>query len=168
MSKPTTTIKLSLSPYRLAAIGATAVVVIVALASLFLIDSPMTERMRRMDERRLSDLQAISYGIDTYVLKYEMKLPDTLDALVQDRDLGYLENQVKDPETRQAYEYKKTGDKTYELCANFNLSNKEDDSKVAEYDYSYRSYGPAWDHEAGRKCFTMTVRDTGAEINDIH
>lgn len=168
MSKPTTTMKLSLSPYRLAAIGATAVVAIVTIASLFLIDSPMTERMRRMDERRLSDLQAISYGMDTFVLKNEKKLPDSLDALVKDRDLGYLENQTKDPETKQAYEYKKTGDKTYELCATFSLSNKDGKENESEYSYAYRPYGPAWDHDAGRQCFNMDVRDTGAEVEDIH
>ncbi|HPF95524.1 MAG TPA: hypothetical protein PLR08_03180, partial [bacterium] len=102
---------MKLSPYRIAAISSTAVVVIVAIASLFLIDSPATERMRRADDRRLSDLQSISYGMDTFVLKNKQQLPDSLEALILDRDLGYLENQIKDPETQTTYEYKKIDEK---------------------------------------------------------
>ncbi|MFO0765071.1 MAG: hypothetical protein U0487_03445 [Patescibacteria group bacterium] len=152
---------MSLSPYRIAAIGATAVVVAVAIGSLFLIDSPMKERLRRADDRRLSDLQSISYGIDSYVLKNKQQLPESLDAMIKDRDFGYLENQIKDPETQKPYEYKKTGDKTYELCAEFALSTKESEAKGT--DYTYRAYGPAWDHEAGRHCFSLDIRDTAKE-----
>ena len=165
MSTPNNTIKVSFSPYRLAAIGSTAVVIIVAFASLFFIDSPMTERMRRIDDRRLSDLQSISYGIDTFVLKNNHQLPESLDALVKDRDLGYLENQIKDPESKANYEYKKTGDKSYELCAIFALSTTEVENSKA--DDVYRAYGPAWDHPVGRHCFALEVRDTGEEL-DIH
>ena len=153
------------SPYRIAAIGSTAVVVIVAIASLFVIDSPMKERLRRLDDRRLSDLQSISYGIDTFVLKNNQQLPESLDALVKDRDLGYLENQIKDPETRDNYEYKKMSDKSYELCANFALSTTEVENSKADDIYS--AHGPAWDHQSGRHCFTLEVRDTGEEL-DIH
>ena len=157
---------MKLTPYRIAAISSTAVVVIVAIASLFLIDSPATERMRRADDRRLSDLQAISYGMDTFVLKNKQQLPSSLETLILDRDLGYLENQIKDPETQTTYEYKKIDEKSYELCADFALSNKQDDNKTQNYDY--RAYGPAWDHDAGRQCFVLTIRDPGYELEDIH
>lgn len=150
--------KMTLSPYRIAAMGATAVVVAVAIGSLFLIDSPMKERQRRADDRRLSDLQSISYGIDAYVLKNKQQLPESLDAMIKDRDFGYLENQIKDLETQKLYDYKKTGDKSYELCADFALSTKEAEGK--NIDYTYRAYGPAWDHEAGHFCFSLTVHDT--------
>jgi hypothetical protein len=63
-------------------------------------------------------------------------------------------------QTGENYEYRKTGNLTYELCATF---NKESDSNN-RMNESYAPYPPKglpqiedWSHPAGRYCFTRSI-----------
>jgi len=129
------------------------VVLIVALVAAFsLIDSPTKARQLREDTQRVSNLQQISYQMQSY---YEInkKLPENLDVLVTD---AKIESSVtKDPVTGETFIYTLTDAENYQLCANFNLSDKSEDVKNPQPAYS--GVSPEWQHAAGKQCFTIKL-----------
>lgn len=124
----------------------TAVVVLGSIVSgFFIIGSPLSQRLRRFDERRVGDLQMLQGEvINSWAQK--SRLPKSLDDLKNDIS-GFVP--PTDPETSQAYEYAVRGALKFELCATFNL----------KYGGPYYGgpYGQNWDHEKGRVCFSRTI-----------
>jgi hypothetical protein len=62
-----------------------------------------------------------------------------------------------DPETGAPYEYKKTGDLSFEMCASF--ARESADTMKGEY-YSQilgLKNADVWEHGAGRACFTREI-----------
>jgi type II secretory pathway pseudopilin PulG len=129
------------------------VALIVALAASFsLIDSPATARAIREDTQRVSNLQQISWQIQSY-FELNKKLPESLDALVTD---AKIESSVtKDPVTGEAFTYTLTDAENYQLCANFNHSDKEADLKNPKP--AYTGVSPEWQHAAGKQCFKIKL-----------
>ena len=129
----------------------------------FTVGSPVGERMRRFDDRRIQDLMAIQSQIINY-WQVKESLPQTIDQL-RDDIRGFIP--PRDPETGESYEYRIMGPLKFEICADFKTSNKQD-SKTGKPvpfaprggDYPYRSY-PAieesWLHDARETCFTRTI-----------
>lgn len=122
--------------------------------------SPFSERMRRFDERRVSDLQAIQSEI-IYYWQAKKVLPQTLDQL-QDSIRGFTP--PTDPETGEAYKYNVKGALEFELCAVFKTSNKNNQSSggpkaiplTREVLYPL-PYNESWPHDAGETCFIRTI-----------
>jgi hypothetical protein len=129
-------------------------IVAVAIASGFVIlGSPMTERLRRLDERRVDDLRAIRDAVERMVverkedeLRLKRALPATLDEVAAFVETEEYRQQVRltDPQTGAKYEYRVTGESAFELCATFSLSREEERDMF-------------WNHPAGRHCFTVDV-----------
>jgi hypothetical protein len=113
-------------------------------AGLFLIGSPSAERMRRLDEIRVRDLMQLASAIDQY-WKREEKLPASLDALAAVPGAAF--RSTMDPATAEPYSYRTLDGSRYELCAEFEAQNTDDD-------YSDRF----WSHGPGRKCFEVDAR----------
>lgn len=134
-------------------IALTGIVIIATLSGYFVAGSPFRERMRKFDERRVSDLQSIQWQIVNYWQKKE-KLPDSLDALRDDIS-GFSAPQ--DPETGLSYEYQKLGDVKFELCADFKLESPDDRSypKLAYPEFGNTSDN--WSHATGKKCFERNI-----------
>ncbi len=110
--------------------------------------SPRTQRLFKYDQQKVSDLQTISSQIEMYY-STNSKLPVNLDAL---KDINYA-YRIVDTQTNAPYEYTKTGDLTYTVCAVFNKDTKE---AVGSQSYPY--YGQVnWTHPAGRHCFSQKV-----------
>src|SRR3989344_7067043 len=137
-----------------------AIIAIVALtvaAGFFIVGSPQSERLRRFDDQRVSDLQIIQ-GQIIYYWQNKEKLPAKLDDL-KDTISGYAP--AKDPETGLDYIYKVKGNLGFALCANFNLLSYESVKPYIElptYPTQYRSIGDSnWDHAAGYACFDRTI-----------
>jgi len=136
--------------------GSIAMVVIGAaiIWGFVLVGSPISARLRRFDDQRLEDLQAIEREVEQLCVEREFRegrmrktwkapLPTTLDEVAEKtRGTRYTTLDVTDPETGAAYEYKVTGQTTYELCATFGL--------VREYKTDM-----FWNHPAGPHCFTI-------------
>ncbi len=126
-------------------------VLIVVLLSIVLgfsvLGSPRTQRLYKYDEQKVSGLQELSYRVDTY---YSSKgiLPSSMVEL-KSYD-SYMEMMVKDQQTGKEFEYVKTGDTTYSVCADF---NKESNDAGAKTYYSNTN----WKHAAGRDCLKKTV-----------
>ena len=114
------------------------------------IGSPMQERVRKIDEQRLSDLQALANGIYDIVYKGKPYEPSQLLApLPRDiKEAIALSGVVRsnDPETGTPYVYRVMDETHFQVCAVFALSA----------DHPYDRF---WNHSAGEQCFSFDVKD---------
>jgi len=118
------------------------VVTLVVITGIMIIGSPQEARTRRMDSRRVEDLQAISQAVVVYHQRHQ-SLPATLDELAQEPGLSVI---ARDPLTDQAYGYRTRDANAYELCATFD----RDVSDVRSGDF--------WSHGMGSQCFTLKIK----------
>ena len=133
-------------------------------AGFYVLGTPQSQRMLRYDSQKVSDLQNIQWQIVNY---WQQKgvLPATLVEL-QDPISGFMV--PADPQTQVPYEYEKTGNLSFDLCADFNKSTGVMNGSIArmpypaEPAYSKPMIKPggiveSWQHEAGRQCFSRTI-----------
>lgn len=119
-----------------------------------LVGSPAQERLRKLDERRIRDLQAISRAVRALCVeqvlgqtKLVAPLPKTLtelDQRVRRGDVVSLALSLKDPQTDKEYGYRVVDDHRFELCADFQLARE-------------RRVEPFWNHAAGTACFAFDL-----------
>lgn len=139
--------------------------------SFMIMGSPFTQRLLRLDDRRISDLQNIQYQIINYWQQKE-KLPVKLSDLSNPLS-GY--SLPVDPEFEKGtiYEYLPKDKLSFELCATFALPIPKGwreygggiNTPIMPYGgkdipASYPSSGgvnESWDHEAGHVCFVRTI-----------
>jgi hypothetical protein len=148
--------RLTVVGYRAFAVGMIVLIVSSIGFGFYVFGSPMTQRSIKFDQERISQLNNIQYQIINYWQR-KGTLPNTLTDL--NDPLAY-ENIPADPETKQAYGYKKTGAQTFELCATF--SKDTDTIKKLANSYNYESYPVIkeqnnWDHPAGEHCFARSI-----------
>ncbi len=135
-----------------------AVVAVAIVSGFFVLGTPKTERMKRFDDMRITNLQDIQWQIIEY-WQSKGRLPEKLVD---------LENELsgsrapKDPETGLNYEYQVLKDKklTFELCANFVTENLIADSTNSGKPVYPRTSEPAnwnWKHGIGRTCFERII-----------
>ncbi len=133
-------------------------VVVAIIGGFALSGSPATERSRRFDQQRINDLQMISTSIDQSINNStsDGRLPLTIEELRNQRDI-YIGSTI-DPKTKKPYEYRPLTTETYELCASFEMAMTQEQNSNPELMYPNPKMGSNfWDHEAGRKCYTVTV-----------
>lgn len=128
------------------------------IGGFFIIGSPKNERLRRFDDDRISRLQQIQWQVIHYWRSKE-QLPSKLEDL-NDKLSGF--NLPLDPETNVMFEYKILKEKSFELCANFNLANYQPDGQTPyrfeEYPMNYeKNISESWAHDAGRYCFERVI-----------
>ena len=135
---------------------ATAIVIGAIAASLYHLEMPSEAREARIDNEQVGALQDMQWRVEEYYRTNEA-LPENLPAL-------YGEFPVPEaPDGRAAYEYKVTGQKTYELCATFGRDSRAQDEG---YSYVRPVTGPGleknyiWDYKAGVWCFEREIDDT--------
>ena len=129
---------------RFAGTVVTVAVAAAVVAGVYLLGSPVEERARRLDERRVQDLSGIAQAVDLYWTR-ESRLPASLEQLRTDTGAGIT---VADPSTGAPYDYRQLEDEKYELCASF-----EGDSRD-----SNRFDNGFWTHRAGRQCFQREAK----------
>ena len=119
--------------------------VVAAIAGgMFLLGSPLTERARRLDDRRVADLVAIARALDLYWTR-TMRLPNSLGELGAETGAALS---VTDPATGMPYEFRPLGGTNYELCAVFDDVSGE---------FGARTDVGFWTHVGGRQCFARGV-----------
>lgn len=116
-----------------------AVVVTVVIIGFVQIDSPGVARMRRFDDRRIEDLQALQLTIEWYWNEHD-SLPQSLEAALSQRKIT---SGLADPMSDKPYEYTVLDSNTYEICAEFQLATSEPNYGAPGF----------WYHGAGRECF---------------
>lgn len=137
--------------------GVVSVVVIISIIlGFFIIGTPTNQRDRRFDDQRVQNLQSLQQQIVDFWVKTEV-LPPDLKSLENDISGFYVPT---DPNTKQAYEYKVIDKLTFELCANFSTSNKNDKSfpiTTAPQMYPNDFFQQNWNHEATHTCFNRKI-----------
>jgi hypothetical protein len=155
------------------AIKSSILVLALVVWTFTVIGTPNQQRLYRLDEKRLGDLQNIQGQVINYWQQKE-KLPETLETMINPISYGSL---PVDPEfeSGKKYEYKMTTPLSFELCATFSAPMPKGwqeyggrgvipmmDVSVggtSTSSYPYPGYGmnDSWDHQAGRTCFTRTI-----------
>lgn len=123
------------------------VVVVAAsvVAGLLVLGSPGEERARRLDSRRVSDLQGIMAATDLYWTRHN-RVPESLDGLTA--EAGVRIN-TRDPASAEAYDYQPLDSARYEVCATFEGESGEI-SREPEKDL--------WAHGPGHQCFRLEAK----------
>lgn len=124
----------------------TSVVAAVAFA-LYRLGSPDEERIRRLDTRRVENLREIDNMTNHYWTR-SARLPASIDELSSESGVSVPD---RDPATGAAYGYRIVSDKSFELCAVFDRASDEQATGGNPLGF--------WSHGAGRRCFTLTVRE---------
>lgn len=153
-----------------APIKSTLIVIVLIVWSFSVIGSPSEQRAWRLDERRVQDLQSIQWQVISYWQQKEA-LPTALKDL--SNPISGFMNPV-DPEFEKGlvYEYRKTADMTFELCATFTADMPQGwhegyggsrpmlggvymEDSVSPYPGG--GLNESWDHKIGRTCFSRTI-----------
>lgn len=145
-------------------------VVISVCISFSIMGSPKTQRMLRLDERRVSDLQNMQYQVINYWQQKE-KLPVDLKALSNPLT-GYSLPIPPEFEKGEVYEYKASGPLKFELCATFSLPMQKgwrdtggsysgfmpiEKSMSDTVSFPAGGTNESWNHEIGKACFERTI-----------
>lgn len=135
--------------------GVIGMVILAIISGFWIAGSPQNQRLRKFDQRRVTDLQDIQWQIINYWQRKD-HLPGQLSDLIDDIS-GYRPPQ--EPQTQQPYEYRAVGDLQFELCANF---NSEDQGLTGEYQpravpAKIDQAPESWAHTVGRACFSRTI-----------
>lgn len=115
--------------------------------------SPKTQRLKKADVQKIMDLQEIQWQVISY---WQMNgaLPTDLKEL--EKDQRFLV--PTDKELKKEYEYRGTGEMTFELCADFSaedMSNRN--TAPAVYMKGDVIQNSNWNHKAGRQCFKRII-----------
>ncbi len=123
-------------------ISSLSLISVIFISSWFFVESPKTARDRRMDDALLNNIYNIEANINSY---YESNglLPDNLDILGEDFYLKFNNIISK-------IEYKKTDEKSFELCANF-LTDSYESIRNESYPI-YKNDGSKY-YVKGYNCF---------------
>lgn len=143
---------------RLMVVGSVVVIIASIIGGFYFVGTPKTARLQKFDSERVSELQTLQSQLVTY-WNQKGALPDELSALVD--PLSGFELPL-DPDTNQSYEYKKTGELTFELCAMFARETPKWEKSQQRPPYMmYDAYGNQtsdnWDHGVGEKCYARTI-----------
>src|SRR3989338_3506067 len=148
-------------PLRMRTFARAAIIAVcgILVGGFFIVGSHKQERLRRFDEERVNSLNVLQGEVISY-WQQKNDLPENLEALKNDIT-GFIPPQ--DPETFMAYEYRRVGNLSFELCATFALATPPQNPKSpkAVDAYPYRGpYQQNWDHAEGRMCFMRTIDPT--------
>ncbi len=116
--------------------------------------SPRNQRLVKYDQQKISDLSSIKSAVESYY-SVNASIPNDLDLL----NMSYYYFNKIDPQTGKEYEYIKTSNEAYSLCAEFNkTSDKNSNLGQGEYYYDMYTGGNInWDHQNGRSCFDFKI-----------
>lgn len=157
------------------AIKSSALVILVIWFSFCVMGSPKEQRLLRLDDRRVNDLQSIQWQVINHYQQKE-KLPEKLSDLSNPLT-GYSLPVDPEFEKGKSYEYSVLDAKglKFNLCADFSLPMPKgwreysngggvmpmyDVAKEVSISYPYpgpSGVNESWDHEAGRTCFERTI-----------
>ena len=130
-------------------IVASVAVVGAIVSGIVILGPPSEERARRLDAKRISDLQQLTGAIE-YYHQQKGQLPSSLDDLAS---FPNLRVEQRDPVSGQPYGFRLTDPAAYEVCATFDRDSKEGVARGSEF----------WAHAPGTHCFTVKVREKGQQ-----
>lgn len=149
--------KVSAKSRKIYSIILAAIILIFIIVGFSVFGSPRAQKLIRYDIERVEDLQSIQWWIINY-WQTEGFLPKSLEDIAL--EAKYIDIPA-DPETGEPYEYRISGDMTFELCATFNKESAENylnQRKVTPvYEQEYYLENSNWNHDAGDQCFERYI-----------
>lgn len=139
--------KVSSAKRKMWLIGVALIILVSIILGFSILGSPKTQRLIRMDNQKIVDLQ----GLQRQVINY-WQTKGSIPA--------EWSSQIIDQQSGKPYEYRKVGETSFELCADFNReSGVEDGNAVIRdvYNYATITKDENWEHGAGRYCFSRTI-----------
>ena len=124
------------------------------LWGLWVAGSPGRARVLALDNQRETDLATIADAVDLFWDQHE-RLPENLEEARATR--GIYVASIEDPATGRLYEYHRTDERNYELCARFDAAS-DDTEGTPRSRPVHPSRSKFWEHSAGRVCFAVAVR----------
>jgi hypothetical protein len=118
--------------------------------ALFIMESPMVTRAKKIDRETVRSLNYVRMEVDEFYRRND-ELPSSIEALeaFDPSDIRGLTSL----QTEKNFEYRQNGEKEYALCADFERNNQDDTENP--YDY----YNIEWRHDAGNFCFELTAAE---------
>jgi heme/copper-type cytochrome/quinol oxidase subunit 4 len=132
--------------------------------SFLIMGSPAKQRLLRLDEKRVTDLQSIQYQIITYWQQKE-KLPENLSVLSNSMN-GFSLPVPPEFQNGEKYEFTIKDEKklTFELCADFSLpiqkgwqENNYTNTMPTSLEINRVGGNESWNHDVGRTCYSRTI-----------
>jgi len=132
-----------------------ALVLIGIVASFFVIGSPASAGLVKIDQKKISNLQETQYQIVNYWQSKET-LPNSLSDL-NDPISGF--KVPVDPQTGESYEYNIIDKEnlSFELCAVFNKEGNDQYAQPRVVGILGKPSADNWQHSTGRVCFERTI-----------
>lgn len=140
-------------------IATLAIVVIVFIASFFVVETPAVARNRKLDNQVINNFYAIDSCVDQY---YREKKILPADFASMQADCKYItEDVLKDSQTGKEFTYGIIGTSTYEICANFRTSDldKDEETRMLPINAGMNS---SW-HDSGYQCLRRYVYSAAKE-----
>jgi len=138
------------------AYGAGVFVLLSVILGFWVMGSPYTQKEKRFDAERVSNLQTIQYQIVSY-WQAKQKLPAVLGD-VEDPISGFV--LPVDPANKMPYEYAVKGKTSFQLCATFTRDTLKG-TGITEFTtpaYPYKNgVNENWQHGVGKVCFDRTI-----------
>ncbi len=143
-------------------LGISAVLVLGSIIWGFaVLGSPWTQQMIKYDNQKVSDLQNIQQQVISYWQTNGM-IPTSLSDISSSQPYNII---PKDPQSKTTYEYDKTGVMTFDLCAEFNKENVNQNQyppALVTTPIGYPVKGIViqndnWNHPAGHQCFSLVI-----------
>jgi hypothetical protein len=132
-------------------VGVSLLVIIAIVGAFFIVGSPETARLLRIDERKVQDLQTIQWQLVNF-WQTKQALPES--TLELNDPLSNFTLPV-DPETGEAYRYERIHSSSFRLCATFNVPSRElPRGAMTQPMYPGEEN---WQHGEGEQCFDRTV-----------
>jgi hypothetical protein len=152
--------KVSSKMRKIWAIGVGIVILVFIILGFGVLGSPQTQRLIRYDNQKISDLQNIQWQVISYWQLNGM-MPASLSDIKSQQQYTEIPT---DPQLKTTYEYKKTDTMVFELCAEFNKEDKNQNPYITNGVNSkiMNSTGDViqnsnWNHGAGRQCFSRVI-----------
>src|SRR3989338_6320887 len=134
--------KISSRSRKILAISVAVIILISIILGFGILGSPQNQRLLRLDNQKISDLQGIQWQVINYWQMNGM-IPESMPSLPID------------------IEYKKTNQMTFELCAQFNRESVvEQDPRAIDIGYPMKEslmQNNDWSHKAGYYCTTLSL-----------
>jgi hypothetical protein len=130
-------------------IAAGAIVAATLAAAFMTMDSPGQVRDRKLDQRRVRELDEIADAIERWQGEHD-EWPASLAELAAQPGVSLA---VRDPVSGAAYGYEAGTGSKYRLCAVFATDTAKRDPQRDMFGY----FDQRWAHPAGRYCFDREV-----------
>jgi hypothetical protein len=129
-------------------------IIVVFIGSFFVVDNPFLERAKKMDDDILNKFNTIDNCVEIYYKENKI-MPESMEEIKS--ECPYIsEKAIVDENTGKFFEYHLKQDRTYELCAEFYASNRDEEDSRRNYVY-YSSDSESFLHDAGWQCLERKI-----------